>query len=107
MKKEIIELQEYEIAAILCWDYVKYKDEYYDEEGELINGVWDNFEWVANISKSPSLKIEPQEINIIVKRSSDGKFFSGFYILDYGWAKFNNLFLTEVFPVEKTIISYE
>jgi hypothetical protein len=107
MKKEIIELQEHEIAAILCWDYVKYNDEYYDEEDELINGVWNNFKWITNISKPLPLKIGPQEINIIVKRPSDGRFFSGFYTLDCGCIKFNNLFLTEVFPVEKTIISYE
>lgn len=106
MKEEIV-LESYEIAAILYWDYVEDFDEYYDEKGDLLNGIWNNFEYIQEDLSYFSLEDGYQETRVIVKRLSDGKFFEGFYTSYDDYTRFDNLILTEVFPVEKTIIIYE
>lgn len=107
MKKEIIKLNMQEVAAILNWDNVCDWDEFYDEDGDEISGIWNDFEIIEENTNYFSLDDSYENVSVIVKRFSDGKFFKGTYTCYYDFTEYDDLELIEVIPVEKTIIVYE
>ena len=107
MEKEIIKLNMHEVAAILNWDNVCDWDGFYDEDGNEINGIWNDFEIVEENTDYFSLDDSYEDMGVIVKRLSDNKFFKGTYTRYYDFTEYDNLELIEVVPVEKTIIVYE
>ena len=107
-KREILTLTEIEIAAILNWDEVCDNEEYFDENNDLVDGIWNDFETVEENDEYYSLEDSYTDLTIIVRRISDGKFFSGQITRTYcDDTTYEDLTLKEVFPKEKSIIVYE
>lgn len=111
MKREIIELSDYEIAPILYEDALLEKeyDSIFDENtGDLIKNdyIFQNFENIRSKIIEADIDFEYIEIEVIVKRVLDGKFFKGYYTITKKYGNSYHNFLTEVFPQEKNIIIY-
>jgi hypothetical protein len=109
MNREIIKCTYEEVRAILDWDDAQDYDAYYDEyTGDAIEGIWNDFDYVETDDSNFSLYESYIERVVIVKRKSDGKYFKGDYCVNYNNCNdYDNLILTEVFPIEKTITVYE
>ena len=65
----------HEVAAILNWDNVCDWDGFYDEDGNEISGIWNDFEIVEENTDYFSLYDSYEDMGVIVKRLSDNKFF--------------------------------
>jgi len=109
IEREILEFSLYDIRPILNDSALDmYYDEYMEEdESDFKPGAWDDFVHIDEIETYCSLEDSYYEMDVIVKRISDGKFFRGHYTY---WQDLENeyeLTLEEVFPKEKTITVYE
>lgn len=110
-EREIIKLTEHE-SAPLVYEYILEDGEYgqhYDSEGnENEDPIWDfwhNFETVS--SKITDYDLEDCCVNIetILQRISDGKYFMAEWVEYYSEYDFPTE-LVEVFPTQETITVY-
>jgi len=113
MEKEIIQATEFDIGPLCYWDYwdsveIETYNEYFDENNKSIKYHFSNdFEYITEIVTYYDLDKSYEELETIVKRLSDGKYFK------ISWFKsnyVNNNYddkLIEVIPREITKTIYE
>lgn len=110
MEREIIKLSEFDIKPILCeWalEYDEY-DEIFGEDGEIIgHHLFQDFDPIESKSIYHDLEKGYEDIEVIVQRKSDKKFFKGYYS-DSPYIGIHNFSeeLKQVFPTEMTITVY-
>lgn len=117
--REIIALPSWVDAYFILSDDVEFEqiseeedyEHYFDEDGEYLrnNPLWEDFEYVTQYTNHYDLEDGYASITSIVRRISDGKFFSGKH--DYGTyysygEEYDYLTLTEVFPEQITKTYY-
>ena len=107
-EREIIKLSEIEVRPILNqWAFERYEEDYLNDKGIEIEGIWDDFERIDDSVHDYDLENGYIVFKVIVQRKSDGKYFKGFYTDYVDYIEKYETTLTEVFPIEKTIIAYE
>jgi hypothetical protein len=113
MEREIIKATEFDIGP-LCYDYywegveTETYHEYFDEDGEPIKHHFSyDFKYITDELIYYDLEKGYEEIETIVKRLSDDKYFKiNWFKSYYNENKYDNE-LIEVFPEEKTITIYK
>ena len=119
IEREIIKLTEYEMGPILCdydLEHEDYEDCYiYDEyeqdsvpnpEKRVLWELWNDFQ-IMSEEVDYDLEKAYEDVNTVVMRISDGKYFRGKWIRSNYCDNDYPTKLEEVFPKEKTITVYE
>jgi hypothetical protein len=110
--REIIKVTEFEIAP-LCNEYY-WEDveediyyEYFNEDGEFIKHHFSNdFEVVDKNVIYYDLEKSYEDIDIIIKRKSDGKYFKANWLKSFNYDDYPTQ-IEEVFPIEVTTTVYK
>ena len=103
MKREILNLKEYDLIPLID-EYWKEIDDYI----EIENGEWDNFELINSELDYYNLEDSYDIINHVIKRLSDGKYFKFYSKYNYQeYTTIPNQEIYEVFPKKVEITIYE
>ena len=112
LDREVIEINEIDIAPILSeygkesWEY-EYYSEYFDKDGNQIKDhISDDFEIVQQETIDSDLEKGYEDVVVVVRRRSDGKYFEGSYTHSPYRGTEYDANLIEVFPETKTITIY-
>lgn len=104
--RETLTFTEYEIAPILC-EYALESGTYDDilnDAGEIIGThSFQDFVIIQSETIYTDLEKGYEQLEVVVQRQSDLKYFKGNYDYSYNGNYYNNLNLIEVFPRQMTI----
>lgn len=105
MEREVIELTEYEIAPILDKSVLK-KEKYTNPEKKFID-LWSNFVEIQNVELQCDYEFGYSEIEVVVRRVSDGKYFKGCWDRCFDREDVYYCTLEQTYPIIRRTISYE